>query len=202
MSVTLARVATMHTELLKEMTLEEVLAVHPLLDAQRLSYRRAIKVKPIKVKPVSSILNDDSVMSKMVLATLEGHQTVKANAFVCWGVDNDLWQQNADKLHMNYNLVSVDPDGWIHCQPKDDAPRNAAQITEAVARDLGFEFGPAHGFSILNPTYGDERVLDGRQVYLHYGVLNDYVLQMPKDAIDTYRVARKFFDNTYELEGK
>lgn len=196
---TLARVATMNTGLLKDMSLEEVLEVHPLLDASKLSYLRAVKVKPMKAKPISTILNDDSVMNKIVLATLEGHQTVKANGFVCWGIDNDLWQQDEKKLHLNYTIASVDPDGWFHCVPKDDAPRMACQITEAVAAEQGFKFGPAHGFSILNPSWGDERVLGGKQVWLHYGVVNDYVLAMPTDTADTYRVARKFFDNTYEV---
>lgn len=200
MRETLARVATMNTAILKEMSLEEVLAVHPLLDTSKLSYVRAVKVKPMKAKPISMILNDSSVMSKIVLATLEGHQTVKANGFVCWGIDNDLWQQDGKKLHQNYNIVSVDSDGWFHCQPKDDAPRLACQITEEVAASLGFTFGPAHGFSILNPAWGDERVLNGKQVWLHYGVVNDYVLAMPNDTDDTYRVGRKFYDNTYEFK--
>ena len=200
MQDTLARVATMNTGLLKDMSLEEVLAVHPLLDAQRLKYRRAIKTKPMKCKALSTILSDNSVMSKIVLATLEGHQAVKANSFVCWGVDNDLWQQTEQKLHQNYRLTTVDPDGWIHCEPKEDAPRNACQIVMDVLD--GFTFGPSGGFSVLNPSYGDERVLEGRQVWLHYGIVNDYVLQMPNDPKDTYRVAKKFFDNTYEFRDK
>lgn len=199
MQETLARVATMNTGILKDLSLEDVLAVHPLLDGQRLPFRRAIKTKPMKCKPVSCILHDDTVASKIILATLEGHETVKANGYVCWGVDNDVWQQTEAKLHQNYNLVSVDPDGWVHCEPKDDAPRLACQITEQIVAGLGFVFGPAHGFSIINPAWGDERVLDGRQVYLQYGVLNDYVLTMPNDLPDTYRVGRKFFDNTYEF---
>lgn len=198
---TLARVATMNTGLIKDMSLDEVLAVHPLLDTSKLPYKTAVKVKPMKAKPLSSILSDSSVLSKIVLATLEGHQAVKANGFVCWGIDNDLWQQDGKKLHQNYNIVSVDPDGWFHCEPKDDAPRLACQITEALAAEIGFTFGPANGFSILNPSWGDERVLDGKQVWLHYGVLNDFVLAMPNDRADTYRVARKFFENTYEVRG-
>jgi hypothetical protein len=198
MAVDVDRLLTMNTEMLKELALEDVLRIHPLINGQELAYRLARKVKPMKAKPISTILHDDTVASKIVLATLEGHQAAKANSYVCWGVDNDVWQQTEAKLHSSYNLVHVDPDGWIHCEPKDDAPRNACQVTAEVCQSIGFESGPYGGFSVLNPSYGDERVLEGRQVWLHYGILNDYILQMPQDLIDTYRVARKFFDNTYE----
>jgi hypothetical protein len=196
-AVSMAKVLTLNGAVLKDLSLEEVLEIHPLLDAQLLGYVRALKTKPIRAKPMSCILSDKSVMAQVAMATLEGHQTVKAGSFVCWGIENDLWQQDGKKLHQNYTPKEVDAEGWTLFEPKDDAPRNACQITETVAARLGFSFGPAGGFSILNPSYGDERVMGGKQVWLHYGVVNDWVLQMPNDPKDTYRVARKFFENTY-----
>jgi hypothetical protein len=188
-----ARLLTMNTGVLKDLSLEEVLNVHPLIDPTALPFQKVQKTKAIKVKAISSILNDDSVMAKMVIATLEGHETIKANSFVCWGVDNDIWQQSEKNLHAKYTLKHYDADGWLHCEPKEDVPVNACQIV----RDL-VPVGPFGGFSIINPTWGDERVIENRQVYLHYGITNDYVLQGLDGPADFYRVARKFFDNTYD----
>lgn len=36
--------------------------------------------------------------------------------------------------------------------------------------------------------------------YLHYGVKGDWVLQTPSDLTDTYRVAEKFFNSTYDKQ--
>lgn len=189
----LAKFVTMNGELLKDMSLEEVLDVHPLIDAQALSYRKAAKTKSIKVKALSTILSDPGVAEKVLLATLEGSQSLKANSFVCWGVDNDVWQQTEEALHKKYTLDSVDPDGWIHCSPKPENETNACQIL-----DSEHQLGPHGGFSILAP-WGDERVLDGKQVYLQYGIANDYVMQVPSNPTDVYRIALSFFKNTYEL---
>jgi hypothetical protein len=42
---------------------------------------------------------------------------------------------------------------------------------------------------------------DGSPVtsYLHYGVKGDWVLQQVEDHADTYRVAEKFFNSTYDV---
>jgi hypothetical protein len=193
---TLAKLATLNTSLLKEMSVEEVLELHPMIDAQALSYRLAQKTRPIKAKPLKLILIDPSVAAKVLLATLEGHQDLKVNSFICWGIDNDVWQQAGDKLHAKYDPVSVDGEGWTTFNPKPDSPVNASQITEG----LGLELGPCGGFSIVNPSWGDQRIIDGRVTYLHYGVEGDYVMQGINDRLDTYRIAKKFFDNTYELK--
>lgn len=198
MSVNVARLVTMNTELLKELPVEEVLEIHPLIETSQLKWRRVKKAKPIKAKPISTILSDQSVLSKIVLATLEGHEAVKANSYVCWGVDNDLWQQKGAPLHAKYTPVSVDEDGWIHFEPKPDVEVNFAQVGQELA------LGPYNGFSIINPSWGDERVLDGKQVYLQYGIVNDWIgMGLNKDGSDNpadiYRVARKFFNNTYDF---
>lgn len=190
--VDIARLATLNVALLKDMSVEEVLELHPLIDAQQLTYRQVQKVKPIKAKPLSTILIDESVAAKVLLATLEGAQDLKAGAFVCWGVDNDVWQQSGEKLHSKYDPVSVDAQGWTTFKPKLELC-NACQITEDMV------LGPCLGFSVENPQWGDQRVVDGRAKYLHYGVAGDYVMQGLNDPLDTYRIAKKFFDNTYEF---
>lgn len=197
MTVDISRLATMNASLLKEMALEDVLALHPLLDGVAFPYSKAQKTKPIKAKPIKTILSDNGVMAKLLLATLEANETIKANAFVCWGIDNDVWQQSGDKLHSKYTLMKLDEDGWGHFEPKPDSPVDAYQVTAS-----SHVLGPHGGFSIINPSWGDERILHGKQVYLQYGVDGDWVLRGLNDEKDTYRVANRFFGNTYDLMAK
>jgi hypothetical protein len=83
--------------------------------------------------------------------------------------------------------------------------------------------GPCGGFSVVNPYWGDERVVDAQilgenyeylissglwpskkldqaKVYFHYGVEGDWVIQSPVDPIDIYRCAKSFFEATYKVE--
>jgi hypothetical protein len=221
MAIDVSRIVTMNPVLLKDLPLEEVLAVHPLLDAQAFPYGQARKVKPIKARPLNTILDKSqpSVWDKMLLATLEGSQALKRDAFVCWGVNNDVWQQTHKKLHDKYAPTETDVDGWTTFVPKegDDSVMNAYQVME---NGFGSVFGQHGGFSIINPWWGDERLCpreileaagiinlercglkDGDMVklYLHYGVQGDWVLQNRKDPQDTYRVAQSFFEATYEV---
>lgn len=220
MSIDVARLVTMNTRLLKDLPLEEVLRVHPILNAQAFPYVCVRKVKAIKARPINTILDKSdqtqSVWDKLLLATLEGQQTLKRDSFVCWGVNDDVWQQTGKKLHDKYMPTETDVDGWTTYVPKpgDDAIMNAHQVTAE------HQLGPAGGFSIINPWWGDDRRVprqmleaagidpvscglnDGEQVklYLHFGVEGDWVLQNLKDKVDTYRCARSFFDATYEVE--
>lgn len=217
MPIDVSRLVTMNTVLLKELSLEDVFTVHPLLNAQGFPYVQARKVRPIKARPINTILDKSpqtqSVWEKLLLATLEGQQSLKRDSFICWGVNDDVWQQTHKKLHDKYAPTETDVDGWTTYVPKpgDDAVMNAHEVVEGV--------GPHGGFSIINPWWGDERLVprevlevagidpaqcglkDGEAVklYLHYGVIHDMVLQNRKDGADTYRVARSFFDATYEL---
>lgn len=217
MSIEVGRLVTMNPLLLKECSLDDVLAVHPLLNAQAFSYVPVRKVKPIKARPINTILDKSpqtqSVWDKMLLSTLEGQQVLKRDSFVCWGVNEDVWQQTGKKLHDKYRPVETDVDGWTTYVPKEgeDSVMNGCQV-------LG-NHGPFGGFSIINPWWGDERLVpidvlaqcgidpvlcglkvsDPVKLYLHYGVEGDWVLQNRKDNTDTYRVARAFFDATYEV---
>lgn len=210
----------MNPTLLKELSLDEAIQFHPLLNAQAFSYNLGRKVKPIKARPINTILDKadskNSVWEKLLLATLEGQESLRRDSFICWGVNNDVWQQKADKLHSKYTPTEVDADGWVTFVPKegDDAVMNVHQVTAA-----SHTLGPCGGFSVINPWWGDERVvpksvldaagidpavcglkMEGPSVklYLHYGVDGDYVLRNRKDLVDTYRVAKGFYEATYE----
>jgi len=221
-----AKLATMNPKLLRELSLEEVLSFHPLLDAQSFDYGKARKVKPIKARPINTILDkgeqSQSVWEKLLLATLEGSQPLKRGSVICWGVNDDVWQQTVKKLHDKYQPTEMDEDGWVTYVPKDteDAVMNAHEVIASGGPLSASSLGPRGGFSIINPWWGDERVVsasvlaekgidpercglksgDQVKLYLHYGVAGDWVLQNQKDPIDVYRIARSFFEATYEVE--
>lgn len=212
---------TLNVGVLKEMSLADVLAVHPLVNAAGLAYGKARKTKPIKVRPVNTILDKSpqtqTIFEKMLLSTLEGAQSLKRDSMICWGVDGDVWQQTKKKLDQKYTPTEMDEDGWVTYVPKegDDAVMNYHTVTAEDA-----ELGPGDGFAIINPTWGDERVVsrevleaagidpvacglkatgDAWKVYLHYGKAGDTVLQNQKDSTDMYRIAAAFFVSTYEV---
>ena len=218
---TISKLVTMNTTLLKEMSLEDVFVFHPLLNVQRFTFGKARKTKPIKARPINTILDKDdgeqSVFEKVLLSTLEGSQPLKRGSFICWGVDNDVWQQDGKKLHQKYTPISMDEYGWVTFEPKqgDDALMNSHQVTS-----VDHQLGEANGFLIINPWWGDERLVPGAllsslgidpeqcglkpgenvKVYLHYGVGGDWVLQNMKDAADVYRIGERFFSSTYQIE--
>lgn len=207
----IAKIVTLNAKMLKDIDLEDVLKFHPLINAQDLQFRTVQKTKPIKARPINTILDksDQSVFEKMLLSTLEGSQDLKRDAFICWGVDNDVWQQTKEKLDKQYDPTDVDSDGWITYTPKPESPKNG---NEVLTLPNGVEFGPEGGFSVINPKWGDKRVIPASTLqaagiksdvditaYLHYGVRGDWILQTPSDASDVYRVALKFFRSTYDL---
>ena len=89
----------------------------------------------------------------------------------------------------------------MHFTPKANNPVLACQITESVRREFETASGmsPFGGWSIVNPSWGDERVLNGKQIYLHYGKVGDYVMKGASGPDDFYRIEKSFFDNTYEF---
>jgi len=220
----IAKTVTGNNELLKDLPLE----LHPLANVQGLSYRRVKKTKPIKARPINTILDktdsEQSVFEKMLLSTLEGAQTLGRNVFICWGCDNDVWQQTKQKLTDQYTLTDTDEDGWTTWTPKPEAERNGFQVTE----DCGFEFGPAKGWSCPNYNtdrkegWGDRRVVpasvledaginpacigypEPQEQYIlnfQFGVVNDWIIQRQEDHNDTYRVGERFFVNTHDVLG-
>jgi len=75
-TVDFAPVITLNAKLLKDLPLDAVLEVHPLIDASSLEYQTVQKTKPIKARPINTILDksETSIFEKMLLSTLEGAQ--------------------------------------------------------------------------------------------------------------------------------
>ena len=148
---------------------------------------RASKTKPLKAKPINTIMTDMSIASKFLLATLEGQQSLRHDSFVCIGDDDDAWQQPREKLLAKYNIVDVDVDGWMTCVPKEGNEVNVIKVTE--------HFGCADGFKLV-AQWGEEQD-DG--TFLQSGEQGDYILQNPEDLMDLWIVAKKVFETTYEI---
>ncbi len=64
----------------------EVLEI-PLVSPNALTFNTAKKTKPLKAKHIQHLFTDASVVSKFLLATLEGNQMLKGNSMVCIGND-------------------------------------------------------------------------------------------------------------------
>ena len=179
-----------------ELTLDEAFIQYPRLDthignpdAQYQNDLTATKTKPIKAKHIQLILTDNSVFAKFLLSTLEGVQVLKANAMVCIGIDNDAWQQDQKKLFAKYSVTGVDEHGWMTCEPKPDN-----EVAVILTDDIKSNY-----FSLI-AQWGDERIWNGKKVYLQYGEKGDYICYNPLDVQDKWIVRKKFFESTYQIK--
>lgn len=159
MPLDIAKIVTGNVKLLAQLSLAEVLEIHPLLDAQRFSFGKARKTKPIKVRPINTILDKSclNVYESLLLNTLEATQPLTPGSMICWGEAGDVWQQAPAKLHQKYDAREVDADGFVIYTPKEgpDSVMNSYQIV-ADQHNLG-GYG---GFSVLNPWWGDTRFVE------------------------------------------
>ena len=151
----------------------------------------AKKTKPLRAKPINTILADQTVANKFLLATLEGSQMLKANSMVCIGDDDDVWQQTVEKLHKQYTPTEVDADGWTIFVPKPEARRDVIQIHCPDKFQLQAQWG--------------ERQADG--TFLQEGESGDYLLRNADDdhgaengLWDCWIVKKCIFEATYEIE--
>lgn len=160
---------------------------HPTLIIENIrGWKRATKTRPIKAKHIQCILIDNSVAAKFLLSTIEADQMLKATSVVCMGEAGDIWQQDPDKLFKKYTVTSLDPTGWMICQPK---PDNEVDCYIAnLMRNVD-------GFSIV--AQWGERQADG--TFLQFGHSGDVVCRNQSDKSDIWIVQRKLFDATYEI---
>ena len=69
------------------------------IDVEKISnWSVAKKTKNIKAKPLISIMVDRSVLSKFLVDTLEGRESLGDGSIICLGESNDIWQQMPKKL--------------------------------------------------------------------------------------------------------
>ncbi len=123
-----------------------------------------------KTKPLWAKL----VKVEQEVETLEGRETVEPGHYLCRGIHNELWPQDAIKLLSNYQPTDhFDTDGWQQFSPKPDAaPVQAAQI--------------ATPFSVM----------------AHWGKLtgkaDDYIVRSSLVPTDVWIVDKAIFEASYE----
>jgi hypothetical protein len=156
----------------------------PIINVSELEFRTAIKTKPIRAKPVQSVVPDPTVLRHLRLTTLEGPQALKPNGWICQGGNGELWQQSAKKLAEKYEFGDSDEGGWITLSPR------AGQSVNAAAVD-----GAEGGFAVRG-RWGDEQPNGD---LLQYGADGDYVLQSTTDPDDVWIVKRHLFEATYDF---
>lgn len=163
-----------------------------ILDTSAASWRIAKKTRPLRAKPMVTLLVDRSIMAKFLVDTLEAKEPVSPDAMFCIGESNDAWQQTAKKLLDKYTVTAIDEDGWMVCQPK---PENSVEFFEvtkehfAVAKD----HGQAPGVYIVG-QWG--QTIDGI-ANLQSVTPGDFVARNREDLSDQWVVRRKIWLNSY-----
>ena len=147
------------------------------------TWLRAKKTKGLKAKAMINLMVDRTVMSKFLVDTLEAKEPVSPNAMFCIGEAGDAWQQTPKALLKKYDILDVDNDGWMVCQPK---PDNEVQFYESEVDQL------------VQGQWGE--TIDG-VANLQRCKAGDFVLRNPQDATDQWVVQRKLFLNTYSVLG-
>ena len=152
----------------------------PIFDTATIeTWRVARKTKPLRAKPMVSLLVDKAVMSKFLIDTLEAREPVDSNTIFCIGETNDAWQQTADKLLAKYTVEDIDADGWMVCVPK---PDNSVEFFEATSEGMivglwGESIGDTHNLQRFDA--------------------GDFIARNREDTADQWVVRRKIWLNSY-----
>ncbi len=156
----------------------------------------AKKTKNIKAKPLISIMVDKSVLSKFLIDTLEGKEPLGDGSIICIGEYNDIWQQMPKNLIAKYNVIDVDNDGWMICEPRID---NSVNWFEISHENLPF-ISTIDTFIGEEPFYirsqWGEKTSEGMIQRASFG---DFICQNREDNNDFWIVKRKIFMNTYNI---
>ena len=142
----------------------------------------AKKTKGLKAKHLSALFADKSVMSKFLLDTLEAKEVITPDACFCIGEANDAWQQSAVKLIKDYDLVSIDADGWMLWHPK------PTKIVEFI------EVTPEMGEGYIVGKWG--QTIDG-VANLQKFKAGDFIARQPGDHSDQWVIQRSIWQRTY-----
>jgi hypothetical protein len=166
------------------------------------SWGVAKKTKNIKAKPLISIMIDRSVTNKFLVDTLEGKEPLGDGAIICIGESNDIWQQMPKKLLQKYDVIEIDKDGWMVCQPKPDNSVECVEITEIL--DGIDELHTVHNWTVKDEIFivgqwGEPMHLQDKDVLIQKGDYGDFVCRNREDKTDVWIVKRKIFLNTYNI---
>lgn len=148
-------------------------------------WKLATKVRPIKAKPLISLLVDRTVTNKFLVDTLEGNEPLGDGVCICVGEAGDAWQQSPKKLLQKYVVKEIDKDGWMVCEP---IPDNAVECCEVIGHYQEFSIVGIYGQTI------------GGELNVQTGVTGDFICRSRTDSKDVWIVKRKLFLNTYAIK--
>ena len=150
----------------------------------------AKKTKNIKAKPMISLMVDKTVTNKFLIDTLEGKEPLGDGSICCIGESNDVWQQMPKKLIAKYDVIGIDNDGWMICEPR---PDNSVNVFEVSIFDLGDKDNDTK-FYIIGQWGGKTPEINSQT-----GEVGDFICQNREDSTDVWVVKRKIFVNTYTI---
>ena len=156
-------------------------------------WRIASKCRPIKAKPLISILVDRTVTSKFLVDTLEAKEPLGDGVVICVGEAGDTWQQMPKKLLQKYTVKAIDKDGWLECEPIPDNAVNCVEISDSQCSTDGFNRNVFSIIGLWGATVNGEK-------NIQTGVAGDFICQNQTDPTDVWIVARKLFLNTYAMK--
>lgn len=168
-----------------------------------INWKVAKKTKNIKAKPLISIMVDKSVLSKFLVDTLEGKESLGDGSIICIGESNDIWQQMPKKLLQKYNVTAIDNDGWMICEPRPDNSVNCVEITDDLIPfiDSNDSWISKEEFFIVGLWGENMKVLDS-SINIQRADFGDFICQSREDSNDVWIVKRKIFINTYNIISK
>ena len=160
------------------------------------NWQVAKKTKNIKAKPMISIMVDKTVTNKFLIDTLEGKENLGDDSICCIGESNDVWQQMPKKLLQKYDVIEIDSDGWMVCEPKPDNSVNCIEICACFEQmsDIHTFVQCDNEFYIIG-HYGEE-TSEGK---IQKADIGDFICQNREDTTDVWIVKRKIFINTYNI---
>jgi hypothetical protein len=156
----------------------------------------ASKTRPIKAKPLLSLMVDRTVLSRFLVDTLEGHEPLGDGSVICVGEAGDAWQQMPKKLLQKYDVTQIDVDGWMVCTPKPDNSVNCFEVT-SPASNIGVHSSKEDNNFTIVGQWG--AVVDGEK-NVQTGTVGDFICQSRTDSTDVWVVRRKLFLNTYIIK--
>lgn len=159
------------------------------------NWRIASKTRPIKAKPLISLMVDRKVASKFLVDTLEGHEPLGDGSIICVGEAGDVWQQTQKKLLQKYVVKSIDADGWMDCEPLPDNAVNCVEVNSDFMKSLSgaLPSPDTAGFTII----GQWGATVNGEKNVQVGTVGDFICQNQTDPTDVWVVKRKLFLNTY-----
>jgi hypothetical protein len=160
----------------------------------------AKKTKNIKAKPLISIMVDRSVMSKFLVDTLEGKEKLGDGSIICIGESNDIWQQMPKKLLQKYNVIGIDNDGWMLCEPRPENSVECVQILDELNPYISeSDIWVSEEEYFIVGQWGETVNVLGEEVQIQRAEKGDFICRNREDLTDVWIVRRKIFNNTYNI---